>query len=280
MIVLPAIPAIVAALTPIVQAAAVSAAIGGLFGAGAGAVGCGIDGAREHGEINHDVVTQSAHCAAEEAAKGALLGGAFGPVIGVMAPAAAPVIGRVIAPAAPVIQVIDDAVQPVIGVVDDVARSTVGSIDDAATVAGSAAIVDDTASSLLSRARRKLSAATNGIGSGIRLARNKLYARFYSRMGDAPATGNYVYVMEDAATGLHKIGTTTKQPKIRLDQISNDVKNKVDYVCIIKTDNSSGLERVLHHMFSSQRTTHPIPHSGETEWFTLSAAQIAAACSY
>ncbi|MCY4537689.1 MAG: GIY-YIG nuclease family protein [Chloroflexi bacterium] len=308
MIVLPAIPAIVAALTPIVQAAAVSAAIGGLFGAGAGAVGCGIDGAREHGEINHDVVEDSAHCAVDEGAKGALVGGALGPVIGVMAPAATSVIAPAAAPvinvvddvAAHAIGTVDDLAKPVLSAADDIVRPVIGAADDVAQPAlhrvGN--VVKSVASDVKSKARPAIDAVDNAIrpvvnkvgdvansvgGSittRINWARNTLNARLFNRLPDASATERYVYVMDDAANGLQKIGMTTKKPSIRLTRVANDAKRKLDYVCIIRTDKNSGLEGLLHGQFAGQKTPHPTPNYKSTEWFALSAAQIAAACSY
>ncbi|MCY4021436.1 MAG: GIY-YIG nuclease family protein [Chloroflexi bacterium] len=293
MIVLPAIPAIVAALTPIVQAAAVSAAIGGVLGAGVGAVGCGAAGVQEHGAINREVVAQSAHCAVDEGAKGAAIGGAFGvigPVVApVIAPVAAPVVQVADDVAGAALQVVDDVAQPVISIVDDAARPVIGAVDDAARpivqVVDDAArpvlqVVDDAVRPVLNKVRNGAKSVSRGVSSAFNHARNTINARFFNRLPAASATERYVYVVDDAANGLHKIGMTTKQPKIRLDKISTDIKSKVDYVCIIKTDKSSGLEGTLLNMFSNQRTTHPIPHSGMTEWFVLSAAQVTQACSY
>lgn len=290
MIVLPAIPAVIAVLTPIIEAAVASAIIGGVIGAGAGAVGCGFAGVQEHGEINHEVISQSVPCAAKNAAEGAAIGVVIGPigpvVMGVVAPAVAPVINVVDDVAKPVINVVDDIAKPAI---DDVARPAIGAIDDAARpivqVVDDAArpvlqVVDDAVRPVVNRVRNGAKSVSSGVASAFNRARNGWNARFFNRLPAASGTERYVYVIDDTANGLHKIGMTTKQPKIRLDQISNGAKSKVDYVCIIKTDKTSGLEGILHNMFTRQRTTHPTPHSGMTEWFVLSAAQVAAACSH
>ncbi len=278
MIVLPAIPVVVAALTPIVEAIAVSAIVGGVIGAGTGVVGCGVSGIQEHGEINREVIENSAHCAAKSGAEGALVGGAVGGVGVVVAPVLAPALGAVDDVARPVIQVVDDAARPVIGAVDDAARPIVQVVDDATRPV--LQVVDDAVRPLINRVRNGAKSVSSGVASAFNRARNGWNARFFNRLPAASGTERYVYVIDDAANGLHKIGMTTKQPKIRLDQISNGVKSKVDYVCIIKTDNTSGLEGILHNMFTRQRTNHPTPHSGMTEWFVLSAAQVAAACSH
>ena len=264
-----AIPAIVAALTPVVKAALISAGIGAAVGGGIGAVGGAVEGYQEQGQINRAVLDYAGRGAFYGAKDGALVGGVFGPV--------GLVVGPVIAPAT---QFVDDIALQGFNVLDDVAKSAAGSIDDAAMVAGSAAIVDDAASPFLSGVRRKISSATSGIGPGFRLVRNKLNARFFSRLPDASATERYVYVMEDAANGLHKIGMTTKQPAIRLGKVAKDAKSKLDYVCIIRADKNSKLESALHKTFSSQKTPHPTPNYDSIEWFALSAAQVAAACSY
>ena len=61
MIILPAIPAIVAALAPVVKATLISAGIGAAVGGGIGAVGGAVDSYHEHGEINREVLDDAAH---------------------------------------------------------------------------------------------------------------------------------------------------------------------------------------------------------------------------
>ncbi len=309
MIVLPAIPAIVAALTPIVQAAAVAAGIGAVLGAGTGAVSCGISGVREHGEINRTVFVNSAQCAGKSAAEGALVGGVMAPAGLLIAPVVAPVIGPVISPAINVvddvagaaIQVIDDAAKPLIEVVDDVAKSTVGSIDDAGVVAGSAVIADDAASPFLRRARLKFHAVDDavrpvmnkfgnaakkvarGVSAPVRLARSFRHARNYKTLPKGSGNKGYVYVMDDVTTpGRYKIGKTI-DPPTRLKKVQSNLNTKttsggkVQYKCIISTKDMKSLEDALLEQFKPQNLPN---FDAGTEWFTLTAVQVAAACSH
>ena len=266
MIVLPAIPALVAALTPIAKAMLISAGIGAAVGGATCAVGGAVSGYREHGELNRDVAINTAHQAAEFAGEGALFGAVIGP--------AAPMIAPAIAPAT---QFVDDLAAPVVGIIDDVANSAVGSIGYTSAIAGSTAIVDDTTSPLLSRARQKIGAAAGGIGSGIRLVRNKLIARFFTRLSTGSGNNGYVYVMDDVSTpGRFKIGKTTR-PAERLGEVQSKTGLKLDYTCIIGTDDMNSLERTLHKEFDRQRRRDIVP--GTTEIFLLNSAQLASACS-
>ena len=305
MIVIPAIPAIVAALTPLVQAAAVAAGIGALVGAGTGAVGCAISGVREHGEINRTVAVKSAHCAGKNAAEGALIGGAFGvfgPVIaGVAAPVAAPVIQVADDVAGAALQVIDDAAKPVKEVVVVAAKSTVGTIDDAGVVARSAVIADDAARSFFSSARLKIHAVDDavrpvmnkvrnaakkvarGVSAPVRLANSFRHARIYKTLPKGSGNKGYVYVMDDVTSpGRYKIGKTI-DPPTRLQKVQSNLNTKttsggkVQFKCIISTKDMKTLEKSLHNQFQPQS----VPNFGAgTEWFTLTAAQVAAACSH
>ena len=284
MIILPAIPAIVAALAPVVKATLVSVGIGAAVGGGIGAVGGAVGGYQEHGEINREVLDDAARGAFDGAKDGALFGGIFGPV----APAIAPIVAPAVAPvlqvvddvARPVLQLADDAARPVIQAADDVVWPATLAVDDAAAVAGSAAIVDDATSPFFSRVRQRLSAATGGIGSGFRLARNKLNARFFTRLSTGSGNNGYVYVMDDVTTpGRYKIGKTI-DPPTRIKAVQNDLSKtiggKVDYTCIIPANNMSGLETSLHKKYAAQNLRN---FPAGTEWFMLNSAQLAAACS-
>lgn len=270
MIVLPAIGVI---LQQIAQAAAIAGLIGGLVGGGAEAV----SSIREHGEINHEVAVNVINGVGKGATGGAL-GGAGVAAVGIILAPAIPVAGVLTGVQAPV-TVVDDVVAPVAGTLDDVAKSAVGRIKDASAVARSAVLVDDTASPVLSGVKNVAKSVASSVGSAVNRARNTLNARFYTRLPDASATKRYVYVMEDATNGLHKIGMTTKQPAVRLGKVSKDAKSKLEYVCIIRTDKNSKLESALHNTFSSQKTPHPTPNYDSIEWFALSTAQVVAACS-
>ena len=161
MIVLPAIPAIVATVTPIVEAILVAAGIGALFGGATGAVGEVVTGVQEHGSINRAVVESAVHGAAQGAAEGALVGGAFG-VVGVAV--------------APIVPVVGGALQPVIGVIDDVAKPAVDVVGKAVRPVLGA--VDDIAGQNLTRAGNAVSSAAKGVGGTLAVPYRTVTAAF------------------------------------------------------------------------------------------------------
>lgn len=248
MIVLPALPGIATLINLILE----GALIGALFGCAIGGGGTTITEYQTHGEINQQGIVHIAETAGKGALEGAV-GGAFtGGIFGVVGHALHPVLA-----------IIDDFFRSIFGWLDDAARSVAGAVDDAATGVKNAA-----------------KSVVNGIRARINHTRNVWHARHFKTMTDAPKGTRYVYVMEDSANGVQKIGMTTKAPPKRLNKVASQAKSKLDYTCIIQTDKNSKLESSLHEMFSSQRTAHPTPNYNSTEWFALSAAQVAAACSH
>ncbi len=292
MIVLPAIPAIVAALTPIVQAAAVAAGIGGLIGAGTGAVGCAISGMREHREINHEVAVKSARCAAQDAAQGALIGGAFGIFGPVIAPGAAITLNAVDDVAGAAFQVIDDAAKPLIEVVDDVAKPIVTKRNYMTIPIVNAA--DDATKPVLGApgnvvrpALNKVGKAVKSVGSSVvskfNRAQNAWNTFFVNRLPKGSGNKGYVYLMDDVTTpGRYKIGKTI-DPPTRLKSVQSNLNTKtttggkVQFKCIISTKDMKTLEDALLEQFKPQNLPN---FDAGTEWFTLTAAQVAAACSH
>ena len=265
-------PALGVLIQQVAQAAAIGALIGGLFGGGAEAV----SGIREHGEINSEVAINVIH-GARKGATGGALGGAGIAAVGVVLAPAIPAAGILAGVQAPV-TVVDDVVIPLVGTLDDVAKSAVGSIDDAAAVASTAAIADDAANSFLSRVGRKVNSAASSVRSGLRLARNKLNARFFTRLSKGSGNNGYVYVMDDVATTQrYKIGKTAR-PVERLSEVQSKTGLKLEYTCIIGTDDMKLLERTLFEKFKFQRRPNTV--EGTTEIFLLNSAQVAAACSH
>jgi len=252
MIVLPFFAGIAAILQQIVEGAAIGALFGALFGGAISGGGEVVTGIQVYGEVNQkvieNVVVSSVDGAIDGAVGGAVTGGLFG-----------------LAGSAfhPVFAMIDDFFRSIFGWLDDAARSVAGAIDDAFTG------IKNTAKSVV-----------NGTRARINHVRNVRNAHAYRNLPAANATERYVYVMDDSANGLHKIGMTTRKPEVRLSEISRDAKSKLNYVCIIRTDKGSGLESLLKGLFKSQKTPHPTPKYDSTEWFILSAAQVAAACSH
>lgn len=279
MIVLPALPAIVSALTPIVQAALVSAGIGAVVGGATCAIGGAVSGYHEYGELNRDVATLAVQSIPRCAAEGAVVGGLIAP--------AGIIIGPVVAPGiAPIMQVVDDVARPAVQIVDDVAKTAAGHIDEAAVVVGSAASVDDVAIPVLSRVKTAVRSAAEKVGQAVtapwrkwRASQNIKNAVNFRELPKTYSKGNegYVYVMDDVSTpGRFKLGKTT-QPVERISNVQSKTGLKLDYTCIIKTDDMKTMEGKLFEEFKPQRRPNMV--EGTTEIFILNAAQVAAACS-
>ena len=279
MIILPALPAIVAALTPIAKTMLISAGIGAAVSGAACGIGGAVGGYQEHGELNRDVAINTAHQAAECAGEGALVGGLVGvaaPVVfpAVVAPGFVHVVPAAIAPA---IQIVDDVARPVMQAADDAVRPVAQAIDDVARPATQA--VDDAISPATDKVGNGAKSFGHAIASPWNRALNAFRARIYKRLPitEVGADDGWVYVMEDTTTGIRKIGHTSN-PEQRLKGVQSTVGHKnVRYTCIIHSGDNKGLERFLHKRFEHQK----LPNTGEgTEWFALSAAQVATACSH
>ena len=235
------LPAFLAGIVPFLEAIFAGTIIGALFGAGAGAAGEVVSGVQIHGEINQTVVESAAQSALHGAAEGALLGGAFGGV------------GAIVAPAIPAIgAVVDDIARPIVNVVDDLTRASVEPVTTS-----------------IKSASKSLGMATNPL-------RNTINAARYRHLPKTSGNSGYVYVMDDAASGTHKIGRTN-HPARRLPEVESATGKSLTYRCITPASNASQLEGALHKTFATSR----LPNSGAgTEWFALSPAQVSQACSY
>jgi len=228
--------------------------------------------------LSRDVAIEAIQDVPECAAAGAFFGVVTVPAGLLLAPVAAPALAVIDDITMPFMQVADKVTRPVVGVADDVVRPAFNAVDDAIRPAITA--VDDAARPALNRVRNAGKSFGGSVTSRFNWARNTLNARFYKRLPAASDTERYVYVIDDATNGMHKIGMTTRKPPVRLNELTKATRSKLDYSCIIRTDKDSGLESILKDQFASQKTTHPIQHIGMTEWFVLSAVQVAAACSH
>ncbi len=239
-----AIPAIVAALTPVVKAALVSAGISAAVSGGIGAVGGAVEGYQEHGEINREVLDNAAHGALNGAKDGALIGGVFGPV------------GAFVGPAiAPAVQVVDDIARPVIQVADEVAGPIFNRIGTASH-------------SLAMSADKVVYNTLKNVRNGAPPAIQKLLPKTKYSVG-------YGYVMDDAASGASKIGRSI-DPKRRLGEVKGPSGAKPKIACTIPTYNMKALEDSLHAVYASQN----LPNTGAgREWFNLSTSQVKAICN-
>ena len=252
MFVIPAIPAIVVALTTVAETVLVGASIGAVVSGAA----CGIGGAardlHQHGSLNSDRAINIVNDAAECATEGAIVGGAMGGVGLVVAPVAASALG-----------VVDDVAKPVIDAADDVARPVIS-------------VIDDTVSPAISKVGNAVKSVGTGAASVFKWTKNVFNARIFKQLPKGSGNTGYVYVMDDVSTaGRYKIGKSI-EPSRRIDEVQKTVGSKIDFTCIISTNNMSKLEGTLHKQFAGQR----IPNFGAgTEWFKLNSVQLAAACS-
>ena len=76
---------------------------------------------------------------------------------------------------------------------------------------------------------------------------------------------NCIYVMDDAANGLQKVGRT-KNPVQRIAAVQRDVKSKLFYSRVSPVDDAVAAEKQLHRLFSGKNVKHP-NHATGTEWF-------------
>lgn len=260
------LPALGVIIQQAAQAVAVGALIGAITGAGAGAAIEAVSGIQQHGEINEQVVNDMAHVAAESAVDGALVGGAFG-AVGVVA--------------GPVVGAAGKAAQPVLSVVDDVAGPTGRAIGGA--VKSAAHSVDDFVRPVLNQVGSTIGSGVRSVGRTItapfRMARSAWIARFSSGNAmKAACSKRCVYVMDDAAHSLRKIGVT-KDPARRLAAVQRDVNSKLNYVSISPVDDAFGVESSLHRQLASKNISHPNHVTGQ-EWFNnLSPFDLAMAMS-
>ena len=243
MIILPVIPAIVAALTPIVNGAlaaataaapviATAAATGALVGGGVGAVTEGVASYHEHGELTGEVLGDAARGAIHGGKDGALMGTLFAPV------------GLIVGP----------VIGPALNIIDDIAAPAAK--QGASIIHRSAMTVDKAAVNTLKHLKHH---APEPIKKW--LPKTK-----YS-------TG-YVYVLQDAGSGANKIGKSI-HPETRLKQIKSPSGAKSEIVCTIPTYNMAATEKALHSAYASQN----LPNTGAgQEWFSLSNAQVKAIC--
>ena len=274
MIILPAISGLIGFLGALLEPILIGAGLAALISSSVSVVGDTIK-YREDG-ISREEQSTMVENAGNAAVEGALFSVPFSLAGFVMAPAIAPAITAV-----------DDVGTQVIGAADDAAKTVANTGDDAANAAksrslrsGAAAvnIVDDGACRLLCRLGKSAKSLPGRVSSVVNRARNGWNARIYRSLPAANATERYVYVMDDSANGLHKIGMTTRKPELRLAEVSRDAKSKVNFVCIIRTDRGSGLESLLKNLFKRQNTSHPM-YDG-TEWFKLTGGQVSTACGF
>lgn len=242
--VLPAIPVIVAALTPLAEAVLVGAGTGAAFGGIICGVGNAVSEARIQQELNLDIAITSVHRGAECAGYGALAGGAFGAVGAVAAPVVAPAV-----------QIADDLLRPIGQIVDDFIHWFRQGVDDIlGPIFGRKAPAARTVNSVVNAPNRIANGATN--------------AQRYKNLSANVCRNGCNYTMYDSVTGATKSGITTRHPSIRLAEVSRDVGRPVTYRSIHPGNNLQQVrqtERTIHQTFANQRN---VSMPGR-EWFDL-----------
>lgn len=273
MIILPAISGLIGFLGALIEPILIGAGIGALFSGGASVLGDTIK-YREDG-ISREERIEIAENAGIAAAEGALFGGAFGAVGFVIAPAIAPAVTVVDDVGTQVIGTADDAAKAAASTVDDVARSANPRVARAGVAAASAA--DDAACPLLCRLGNSAKSLPGRVTAVFNRARNYHNANTYQRLSKGSGSRGYFYAMDDVSTaGRYKLGITTR-PVERLREVQVKTGLKLDYTCIIGTDDMKSLEKTLFTEFDRQRRRDLVP--GTTEIFILSAAQLSSVCS-
>ncbi len=248
MIILPALPAIGAALATLANAVLVSAGIGAAVSGATCAVTGAVSGFQEQGEINREVAVEMIQGVPKCAAEGALVGGMFGGAGVLFAPAITPVVQIADDMAAPVIkpviQMADDATRPVFNGMRKAAHSVLMSADEVAY-------------------------------NALKNVRNVAPPVIKKLLPKANRSVGFVYVFDDAASGASKIGRSI-DPKRRLGEVKSPAGTKPEIACTIATSNMKALENSLHAAYAAQN----IPNSGAgREWFKLSSAQVKAICN-
>ena len=245
MIILPAIPAIVAALAPVAEAVLIGAGTEAAFSGIICGVGNAVSEAQIQQELNKDIAITSIHRGAECAGEGALVGGVFGAVGVITAPVLAPVIQAADDLLRPVGQIVDDFVHWFRQGVDDLLGPIFGRRAPAARSINSVANAPDSNSGW-----REKCASDTRICQQISVAKG--------------ATMQWY----DEVSGATKSGITTRHPSIRLAEVSRDVGRPVTYRSIHPGNNLKQVretERAIHQTFSNQRN---VSMPGR-EWFDL-----------
>ena len=92
----------------------------------------------------------------------------------------------------------------------------------------------------------------------------ELFRRIWNLL-PIPKAKQYLYVIDDAATGFSKIGIT-KDPARRLDEISRQLGRRVNFSQLKVVNNARAVERFFHNLFSRQN----VASMPGREWFNLS----------
>jgi len=208
-----------------------------LAAAGIGALiggGIGAVGGAVSGVQEHGTFnSEAAIVTVHSAAEGAAEGALVGGAFGAVGVAAAPIMPAAGAAAQPALGLVDDIVRPIIGAIDDIARLIIGAVDD-----------------LVSPVLRQFGLVADDVASC--------------------SIGGCLYVMDDAAHAISKIGITNN-PARRIGEVQRQVGSKLNYVGVMPVDDARAAERAWHQHFVNQNVRHP-NHLQGTEWFRLSAS--------
>jgi len=85
------------------------------------------------------------------------------------------------------------------------------------------------------------------------------------RWGSLQRSG-FVYFIRFIGEKYIKIGLTTREPKVRLQQLKRQYKHPLEILHVIKTDNAAETEKAFHSEFKSKNVIN--------EWFELTEEDI------
>ncbi len=103
------------------------------------------------------------------------------------------------------------------------------------------------------------------VSTAVNLGRSAILAHSFRTLPKTAAPAGYLYVMDDAATGISKIGITNN-PLRRLSELQRMLGRNVTYTGIKRVNNARAVEGALHTRFAVQN----VASAPGQEWFYLS----------
>ena len=101
--------------------------------------------------------------------------------------------------------------------------------------------------------------------TAVSLGRSAHLASSFRTLPKTIAPAGYLYMVDDAATGISKIGITNN-PARRLSELQGLLGRNVTYAGIKRVNNVRAVERALHTRFAGQN----VASATGREWFNLS----------
>ena len=131
-------------------------------------------------------------------------------------------------------------------------------------------VIDDAVESVIENAKYgALFGAAGSVFGGVfsaihNVGRYAHLARNFHKLPQTNGRAGYIYVMEDIASGLKKIGFTNN-PARRLNEVQRLTGKNLRYVGIKPVNNARVVERTYHNLFAGQN----VASANGREWFNL-----------